>query len=343
MANTSIKERNYNLDILRIVAALMVLMVHIGYQFPWISDYTWYGFYGTSLFFALSGYLTFSSIAHCNSALDFYKKRVIRIIPLYWVVLIITAMLNHQLLSVKFLRYFLFLHMFVPSDDFVKWNNINGLWTMSAFMFFYLIAPVLYKIIRKYYVGLAVFTVMLFKHDAFVEVFEKLLLKRFPYISDSYTFASWHPFSVLYVFVGGAVAYLAVKERRQISLAVLCMLSMVYNDYRWHAWDIIMVLVVLCAASFPNMPLVGGKVKIAGFVKLCADCSFPLYLTHTLVLSYIMILQYPLVPVIRNKGFLAFVILACLLVGFLSYKFIDAPLNRLIGSKVQNIDNKLFF
>lgn len=338
MTNTSINERNYNLDILRIVAALMVLMVHIGYQFPWITDYTWCGFYGTSLFFALSGFLTFSSIAHCDSTLDFYKRRVIRIIPLYWVVLIITAILNHQLLSFKFLRYFLFLQMFIPSEDFGTWNNINGLWTMSAFMFFYLIAPFLYKIIRKYYVGLAIFTIMLFAHDPFVAAFENALIKYFPYISDSYSFASWHPFSVLYVFVGGTVVYLAVKENRHFSLAILCMLSMVYNEFRWHAWDIIMVLIVLCAASLPNMPSLSSKVnaKATKYIKLCADCSFPLYLTHTLVLAHIMVLGNFLIPVIRNKGFLAFVTLTCLLVGFLSYKYIDAPLNRLITSRFKS-------
>lgn len=166
------KERNYNLDILRIVAAFMVLTVHVGYQFPWISDYTWYGYYGTSLFFVLSGYLTMTSVERCNSVLEFYRKRVFRIIPLYWVVLIVTLILNPNLFSIKYLRYFFFLNMFIPSDDFGLWNNLNGLWTMSAFMFFYLIAPLIYKLIKKYYVGLVILTVMLFCRDGFVAWFE---------------------------------------------------------------------------------------------------------------------------------------------------------------------------
>ena len=56
------KERNVNLDIVRIIAALMVLFVHVGYEFPWIGDYTWTGYYGVMLFFVLSGYFAWPMI-----------------------------------------------------------------------------------------------------------------------------------------------------------------------------------------------------------------------------------------------------------------------------------------
>lgn len=345
--DASINNRNCNLDILRIVAALMVLVVHVGYEFPWISDYTWYGFYGTSLFFVLSGYLSMISLDRCSNAVEFYKRRVVRIVPLYWIVLIVNAILNPTLLSLKYLRYFVFLHMFIPSDDFGKWNNINGLWTMSAFVFFYLVAPILYRIIRTYYIGLVLFVVMLFGHNPFVRWFEQIIIRYFPNVSDSYTFAAWHPFSVLYIFIGGIVIYLAVKDRHEFSLALLCMLSMVYNDFRWNSWEIVMIIIVLSAICLPNISMIhltkimnvfGIKIMPVRIIETFAAFSFPLYLTHALVLGHIMKLQNVLVPVIRHKGFLVFVIATCLVVGYLSYRFVEKPIVKRISKIISAKD-----
>ncbi|MBQ7581902.1 MAG: acyltransferase, partial [Lachnospiraceae bacterium] len=86
--------RNSNLDILRILAAFMVLMVHVGYAFPWIADYTWTGYYGVTLFYSLSGYLSMVSMERSGSVIEFYKKRILRIIPLYWSILIISYILQ---------------------------------------------------------------------------------------------------------------------------------------------------------------------------------------------------------------------------------------------------------
>lgn len=147
-------------------------------------------------------------------------------------------------------------------------------------------------------------------------------------MSESYNFAAWHPLSVLCVFMGGVVVYLAIKEKKQFGFAVLCMLAMVYNQFMWHAWDIIMMILVVCAASLPSVITKEGK--LSAVVKTLADFSFPLYLTHVLVLSKIMILQDVLVPIIRNKGFLAFVVLVCVLVGYLSWRFIEKPLINLL-------------
>lgn len=336
--------RNINLDILRIVAALMVMMVHVGYEFPWINDHTWYGYYGTMLFFSLSGFLIMKSLERGMSIRSFYKKRVVRIIPLYFVILIVTYVLDlityFPQMGVKvfslsgncginFLRYFGFLQMFIPSGDFGLWNNRHGLWTMSAFMFFYLAAPFVHKIVRKYYVSLAIFIVLLFAHNPFVSWLESAVTQHFPNASEISSFASWNPLSVFYSFFGGVVVYLAVKEKRQFGLALIMVLALAYNGFNWYQWDITMLLLLLFAASLPN--IITSKGKIASLVTTCSNASFALYLTHTIVLEYVMKLQESLVPVIRNKGFLAFVIMVCLLAGYGAWRFIEKPLSKRIG------------
>ena len=60
-----------------------------------------------------------------------------------------------------FLRYFVFLQMWLPSDNWMLWNNRNVLWTMSAFAFFYLLAPWLYRLCKRFWGALALLVVCL--------------------------------------------------------------------------------------------------------------------------------------------------------------------------------------
>lgn len=340
--------RNINLDIIRILAAVMVLLVHVGYQFPWIADYTWTGYYGVTLFYSLSGYLSMVSMERSGSVLEFYKKRLLRILPLYWSVLVISYIL--QLItylsrlglgafalngpcSVRYLRYFFFLNMFIPSDKFDLWNNMNGFWTMPAFVFFYLTVPLLYKIIRKYYVALPVLTVLLFCREPFGKWVEALLNSSGYAIDGADVFAQWMPLSVFYCFFLGVTVYYAVKDGHAFSFVVLCVLAMIYNEFKWFAWDIAMALPVLGAVTLPPMIKKDGWLKKG--VSTFAAFSFALYLTHIMTLGYVMRLQNVLVPFIRHKGFLLFVIVVCIAVGYLIWRFIAVPLERILAAKLR--------
>ena len=40
--------------------------------------------------------------------------------------------------------------MFIPGNEFSWWNSVNFFWTMPAFIAWYLISPVLFKIVKNY-------------------------------------------------------------------------------------------------------------------------------------------------------------------------------------------------
>lgn len=332
--------RNTNIDIVRILAAFMVLMVHVGYMLGWPAKYTWTGYYGVPLFFVLSGYLSMFSMDRCKSVKEYYKKRFLRIVPLYWAILTILYVLNlvtylpsqgaavfssDGVCSVKYLRYYLFLNMFIPSDKFNIWNNMNGFWTIPAFMFFYLTVPLIYKLVRRYYVSLVLLIVMLFCRKPVAHRFEVFLNNSGRNISEIHSFVEWMPLMVFYCFFLGVTIYYACREGRQFSFLVLCILSMTYNEFGWFVWDIAMALMVLGAVSLP--PLVTGEGKIAQVVKTVSDFSFAQYLTHIAVLGYVIKLESVMVPIIRNKGFLFFVVIVCMGVGYLTWRFIERPLS----------------
>lgn len=90
------EKRLFELDALRVLGILLIIFAHIPY---YITNRTFvayhiavnnvfaYGFFGLSIFFFASGYLLHSRYGFINSrseAIDFLKKRVIRIYPLYW-------------------------------------------------------------------------------------------------------------------------------------------------------------------------------------------------------------------------------------------------------------------
>lgn len=342
--------RNTNFDILRIVAALMVLMVHVGYEFPWIQNRTFYGFYGTTLFFVLSGYLAMVSMEKCKSAIDFYKKRIVRIVPVYWAVLTIiyvvnaiTALVDRDyaafapggVCSFKFIRYYLFMQMFTPTDNFGLWNNRYALWSMSAFFLFYVVAPFLYKILRRFYIAFIVLIVMLFAYKPFVGLVEGWASGMYGDAAEPFTFATFFPLSVMYAFVAGITVYLAVKEKKQMVFMVCAVISLIYNGFQWFQWDITFMMFVLCAASVGNESATGvsdpvirvsDPVKVVNGIEIFSKFSFSLYLTHPFVLAYVMKLQDVLVPYIRHKGFLGFVVIVCILTGYLFWRFVEEPL-----------------
>ena len=82
-----IASKNMSLDILRIIAALMVLMVHVG-QWTGLNKWTDVGAKGVPLFFILSGYLALVSCHRIFSmdgtVKDYYIGRAKRILPMYY-------------------------------------------------------------------------------------------------------------------------------------------------------------------------------------------------------------------------------------------------------------------
>lgn len=112
-------KRNTNLDLVRVLAAFMVLSVHIG---QYIGKDFAVGAKGVQLFFILSGYLAFASMSN-KSVSKYYKSRVLRILPTYYfcialvyfadiVMAIQDGVLGEVLkgqCSIRFLRYVFFL------------------------------------------------------------------------------------------------------------------------------------------------------------------------------------------------------------------------------------------
>jgi peptidoglycan/LPS O-acetylase OafA/YrhL len=86
------------LDALRGLGALMVVGYHYTTDYRWpyghtapVLFYVPWGFHGVQLFFAISGFVIFMTLARTRRPLDFIVSRFSRLYPAYWVSMLLTT------------------------------------------------------------------------------------------------------------------------------------------------------------------------------------------------------------------------------------------------------------
>ena len=284
--------KRINLDVVRILAAWMVLSVHIGQHAGF--DFS-VGQKGVQVFFILSGYLSFASLSKNPSIKDYYKKRMVRILPLYWICLvliyiedIILGIYSLSLSDVlagqcgpQFLRYFVFMQCFTPTDNWNLWNNHGALWTMSSFVGFYIVAPFLFRLMKNFYVSLVMLVTLMLGRPYLVTWIQNVF-SDYPAEAHIEWFASMNPLAELYCFLLGSVLFVAIREKKQIVYAFIFIMAMVVTAFTWYQYELLSVLLILLAVSFNPIT---DNVRICKWLSAVSGGSFALYLVHPMVLQ----------------------------------------------------------
>ncbi len=142
-------DRLYELDGLRLVAALCVVVFHYAFSapvggtstvaFPELEGVARYGYLGVDLFFLISGFVVLMS-AWGRTPRAFAVSRIARLYPAYWVGIaattLVTVTLGAGIFDVSLTQVLVNLTMFqavadVPNVDVVYWT----LWTEMRFYF----------------------------------------------------------------------------------------------------------------------------------------------------------------------------------------------------------------
>jgi len=166
------KNTLYSIQVLRGVAALLVVIFHSYIHLearniiPKVPALVDIGRAGVDIFFAISGfimvYISRDSFRMQGGAQDFLMKRIIRVVPIYWV---------YSLLMATFLffvphlfskgKMFSFSHL-VASLLFIPWeNNVGDIkpvlgvgWTLNFEMYFYVVFALLLFFSKRYFLPL---------------------------------------------------------------------------------------------------------------------------------------------------------------------------------------------
>ena len=321
--------RLYELDILRFLAALAVVFFHLSYTstggaiFDRLDVVSRYGYLGVDVFFMISGFVIMMS-ARGSGVRRFAANRFIRLVPTYWLGILLTAAIASALgtsvsLS-KVLINFTMLQTVVGSDhlDAAYWSLLYEV------RFYALVAVVirlgLLKKIEEILLGWSVISAvgMVLELPGLVRA---LLMTNYAHY-----------------FIAGML-FALIKEDRQIDLrrGLLVVLSAClasqygaanatalqegYGDeFSTLAVRIVIGLffVLFAVISWTGIPQIKGKI----FVTLGA-MTYPLYLIHQLI-GFSIFVRWGADPALM----LGVVVVGMIAASHVIAKYFEAPLGR---------------
>lgn len=127
-------------------AMVAILFTHLGYRYDsyFANRLELLAMGGVDVFFFLSGYGLYFSSLKKRRALDFYKRRAIRILPPFFVILLIQLYVNNRLNLKEFLLEGSTLTFWIPGYGL----HFFG-WFVSAILLVYAIFPFFIRFFRK--------------------------------------------------------------------------------------------------------------------------------------------------------------------------------------------------
>ena len=350
------RRRIPNIDGLRGLAILLVLAHHIpASSVGWVAQFQQYGKHGVSLFFVISGYIVMTLMLRefrKSGIIDvrgFLARRLLRLWPLYYVILLIEAGLvyvaqvyspeNQALFTDKFACYALYCSNWLETSGqgpfFVSWS-------LAVEEQFYLLLSLVLLILRPAWLAVLFGGLLLVK--IFLVNWVNLNLTILPWrIILSYSEA---------ILLGTLLAF-CLNERRfylwfghltkyrimPVLLILVLAGFLIFGNLGYKSsldalafYVICALLVGVCAVSH-QLPIIGGKnLSWIGLV------SYGIYLMHMPILSAVK--KVTMEPMLVMFLTLVFVLPA----AWLSYMFFEEPIRqwgrRNFGSKKTNQGKK---
>jgi len=168
-------EYRHDVDGLRAIAVFAVLLFHLDFEF--ISG----GFVGVDIFYVISGYVIFKSIVkevECGtfSLLDFYKRRIRRILPALLITVLLSYAVGYFILTPRefvnlshsaiasLLSYsnFYFFDTLGYFSDSAKSTPLLHTWSLGIEEQFYLIMPIVFLMLLRFFDVKSVITLFIF-------------------------------------------------------------------------------------------------------------------------------------------------------------------------------------
>ena len=285
------------LQYLRAIAALMVVYFHAILQLAKVNpavDATafLYGETGVDIFFVLSGFVMWlTTSGRAMSPIDFARRRIRRIVPLYWLATLFSAVV--ALVAPSLLKSTVFdLPHLIASLFFLPWANaadpgtitpvvVPG-WTLNYEMFFYLVFALLLPLseVRRIPAMFAVFAVILVACRLLPETTatrfygEPIMLEFLAGVVLGWLYGQKALLQNRWAWAALAIgfAFLFVNE------------ALMQPESRFYAWGIPAVFIVYGAVSIDF-----SRLPVLGWLNYLGDCSYAIYITHAFTLAFLRV------------------------------------------------------
>jgi peptidoglycan/LPS O-acetylase OafA/YrhL len=338
--------RENNFDLLRILAAMQVMIIHsmarLGIPVPgglkWLE---W--FPGVPIFFIISGYLVSASLERQGNLVRYFKNRWLRIYPGLWVCVLITVILTTALgyrpsliLDFLWLPAQLLAVIYTPEylTHFGAGTYNGALWTIPIELQFYLLLPAVYFVWRKFRKSAAVIPVLCGVFIA-ISLILRYALPGFETPQETpvdklvrYTFAG-----SFYLFLFGvALQRFRVFQSKLIAgkglfwIAAYVLLRLALPQELSPALSVLSFLLLgITAVSFAYTTPKASEAILHG-----QDISYGVYIYHGLIIN--LLIEFGMKRSLYEVGLIA---ISSLIVGALSWKLVELPFLRKKGRRLE--------
>jgi peptidoglycan/LPS O-acetylase OafA/YrhL len=346
------------IDALRGIAAFSVVLYHLtlipqpNLILPqWASRYVMSGGMGVTLFFVVSAFcLCLSMRMHeqePSPVRHFYLRRIFRIVPLFYVWVIVTLVRDRLLFKSThsfpevLLSLFFGFNFFPGKHEGFVWAG----WTLGVEMVFYLFFPLIYRYVNNWWksISFAVFTVLLWEgfssltgHLAIPEAVRKSFV-HFSLLRQLPAFAV----GILTFFLYERFIQGGLRSRKWAVLltgTALAGYNLILTDRLFFLRDVIFLQAMIFGTLLLGLTIVPLGLFVNRVTRFLGEISYSLYLNHpTLVL--LLIPAYRIVYGVQSRASIQFGVCMLLTLGLLtvisfgSYRFIEQPGIRL-GSRL---------
>lgn len=338
------KTRFEELDVLRGVAAIMVVLFHFTMGRNQADLGFKLGTTGVDLFFIISGFVILLSLEYVEKSGQFIINRISRLYPTYWAsvtitfsLLIVSGLYRMNFTNVSIVQYLGNMTMF---QFYLKIPNLDGpYWTMIIEMLFYIIMVILFQFkLLKYLnsIGVALtIIIVLITHFQIDNIWVNNLFYGVPVLQF------WP------LFFAGILFYKLIKKNinqtKCYGMIMLCLISQIMLfDYSGNSssfidlWEYAFMLFFY----FSLFTLfVNGRLKfiINKPSLFLGKISFALYLTHQMI-SLGIIIPFLTKKLNFNFWLSSAIALFCsiVLATFITY-FIEVPYSRKMRNKLYSI------
>ncbi|MEG2078290.1 acyltransferase [Chryseobacterium sp.] len=341
MNNLNLKNHHRkDIDGLRAIAVLAVIIFHVGFL-PM-------GYLGVDVFFVISGYLITKiiykeTLSGNFSIINFYLRRIRRIIPLVLFVVIITLIigllvmlpddlenLSQSIIATNFMANNILL--LITTGNY--WDSVNDFkplmhtWSLGIEEQFYFIVPLLFLLLGKKRISWAIWILTIFSVVSLI----MFVLPSIPSASKFYL--------IQYRFFELAVGSL---------FGILFLDKLISFPFRWLLLLLLILLITVDLNLDPNIALIlvvfiSGILLISNvssieklllenrYAQFIGKISFSLYMWHQIVLAFG---RYFVYPSITSPLPIIVVLSLTFILSVLTYYFIETPFRdkKRIGNK----------
>ncbi|MEP9366378.1 acyltransferase [Xanthobacter sp. VNH20] len=331
-----------SLQYLRAIASIMVVCFHVHVQLERMDYHGWWPASlasGVDLFFIISGFLMLVTTTNRTGyTLTFYQKRLVRIVPLYW---IITSLFVFLMLFVPsavqsgrpelwhIIASYLFLPAQHPVFPTIEPVVIPG-WTLNYEMFFYLVW------------GLVLLLPDRMRVATIIALFAALVLLGAALPSRN-VMLTFYTSTIIIEFIFGVMVGIWYLQGRAlpvaagwaligVGFAVMLGINEVALQTRFLLWGIPAAMIVVGALALEK----AGAVRKYPFFVMLGDASYSIYIVHGIALSAAGQIWRKVVPADLPGGIAVFTvgaIIAAVAAGVVVHFTIERPLLRLMSRR----------